>query len=65
VLLKVRIFGHNPEDIAEEQDLRALFDAIDKGEGGVLEKDEMKDLFKEMNLVLKPTVFEVGDLGTE
>ena len=58
VLCKVRLFGWNPVDWEEEQALRAMFDDLDKGNDGTLNKSEISDLFVALNLHLTHEQFE-------
>ena len=54
VLETVRIFGRSPVDRAEEQALRKLFDDIDIGNTGKLDKMEVQHLFRNMMHPLCP-----------
>ena len=58
VLERVRVFGWNPVDWAEEKTLRNVFDDIDQEGTEMLSKTEMQVLFLTLNLKLSPIQFD-------
>ena len=50
----MRLFGWNPVDWEEEASLQRMFDDLDTGGDGTLNKSEISELFSELNLQLAP-----------
>lgn len=60
VLKAARIFGWNPQDIEEVDNVRLVFDSIDTLNNGRLTKPEIKQLFQLLQLKTTAEEFEVA-----
>lgn len=59
VLKKIAFFGWDDRDDAEETSVRDMFDRTDTDDSGKLDKEEIKTLFKNLELHLTDEQFEI------